>query len=107
MVVVMDNYTRIVLTVIAVLLTLVAIPLWTNQSPEISSSAVAAEPGIPDAGQQLNELISLTADNKASLELISEKLSKGTLKVIVVEKDEDEKSKPVFTPNSKITFRKK
>ena len=106
MVVVMDNYTRIVLTVIAVLLTCIAIPLWT-QGPEMSPSAMAASSGIPDSGQQLNELISLTADNKASLELIAEKLSSGTLKVQIIEKDQEVNSKPVFNPDSKVTFRRK
>ncbi len=106
MVVVMDNYTRILLTVIAVLLTFIAIPLWT-QSPDMSNSAMAANQGIPDSGQQFNELINLTADNKASLELIAEILSSKTLKVEIIEKDKEAKSKPALDPDSKVTFRRK
>ena len=106
MVVVMDNYTRVVLTVIAVLLTLIVIPLWT-QGPDVNSTAMAANSGIPDAGQQLNELISISADNKSSLEYIAEHLTKGTLKVEIVESDKKTASEPVFSPDSKVTFRRK
>ncbi|MBN2843397.1 MAG: hypothetical protein JXM68_09925 [Sedimentisphaerales bacterium] len=83
MVVVMDNYTRVLLTVIACLLTLIAIPLW-NYSGNIDSQAQAAvsgRPGIPDSGQQMQELIDLTRETKAILLEIGQTLKSGTIKV--------------------------
>lgn len=100
MVVVMDNYTRVLLTVIAVLLTLIAIPLWTENG-EMSSNAYAAAPGragIPDAGQQLGELIELTKTSNAALLEINQILSKGVVKVELT----SEKEKPMPTKTAAI-----
>ena len=80
MVIAIDNYTRTLLTIIAVLLTLIAIPLWTdNVSPE--SQALAARSGIPDSGQQMNELIEIVKESNLKLENIAAILEKETLKV--------------------------
>lgn len=80
MVIALDNYSRIILTVIAVLLTLIVIPLWTdNINPD--SQALAARTGIPDSGQQMNELIEIMKQNSETLEKIAAILENQTLKV--------------------------
>ncbi len=105
MVVVMDNYTRILLTMITVLLTLIAIPLWTENAEMNSpvNAAALTRQGIPDSGQQLNDLIIQTERNNVTLEEIARILSKDTIKVEIA--DKTEKSVPASQlSNGKVTF---
>ncbi len=87
MTVVVDKYTRVVLTVIAVLLSLVAVGMWC-QSPALIDSAQA---GIPDSGQQLDEVIAQLKEVNENLQGISETLVSGGMKVQVMEPTETKK----------------
>ena len=77
-----DRYTKMLLTVIAVLLTLVAIGLWHEQSPSVVTPAYA---GIPDSGQQFQQVIDSVESIQASIDEFSVLLVSGKIKVQVVE----------------------
>lgn len=84
-----DRYTKMVLTVIAVMLTLVAMGLWMEKSPSVVTPVYA---GIPDSGQQLDQLITSVAGIQGSLDEVAALLVSGKVKVQVVEpkgKDKD------------------
>ena len=81
MTVVVDGYTRVLLTVIAILLSLVAIGMWCD-SPRMIQSADAK---IPDSGQQLHEVITQLEDVNSSLVTITELMVSGDLKVQITE----------------------
>lgn len=99
----MDNYTRVVLTVIAVLLTLIAVPLWTESADMTSPANAAVRQGIPDAGQQLNDLIVQVEATNATLDEIVRILKNETIKVEVI--DKKERPLPASQLSSgKITF---
>ena len=80
-----DRYTKIVLTVIAVMLTLVAIGMWHEQTPSVVTPAYA---GIPDSGQQLQQLITHVGKIQGSMDKIAAMLISGKVKVQVVEPKE-------------------
>lgn len=89
MTVIVDNYTRVLLTVISVLLLAVTVGLWY----ETPSAIPAAQAGIPDSGQQLVKLIQKADEINASLTKISGLLTSGKVKVQVVT-TEQPKAKP-------------
>jgi hypothetical protein len=76
-----DRYTKMMLTVIAVMLTLVAMGLWIEKSPSVVTEAYA---GIPDSGQQLDELITSVNNIQGSLDSMAALLVSGKVKVKVV-----------------------
>ena len=75
-----DNYTRILLTVITILLVVVSVGLWC-ETPSAMSSAYA---GIPDSGQQMDQLIQKVDKLSQSLETLPGLLTSGKVKVQVV-----------------------
>ena len=77
-----DRYTKAVLTVIAVMLTLVAMGLWTDERPSVVSRAYA---GIPDSGQQLQQIVDSVDAIQARMDSLSAVLVSGKIKVEVVE----------------------
>ena len=89
MIVTVDNYTRVLLTIIAVLLLVTGVGLW-HESPPTVKSAYGA---IPDSGQQLNVLIQKADSINASLDNIVRLLTSGNVKVqMVLPKDAKGKS---------------
>ena len=80
MTVTVDNYTRVLLTVISVLLLALTVGLW-YETPSVVPTAQA---GIPDSGQQLEKLIVKADEISASLTKISNLLTSGSIKVQVV-----------------------
>ena len=70
MTVTVDTYTRLLLTVIAVLLSVTAFGLWC-QSPTMLETAQAR---IPDSGEQLNQIIEKVDDIDTSLSKLNKLL---------------------------------
>jgi hypothetical protein len=87
MTVVVDGYTRVMLTVIAILLCLVAVGMWCD-SPRLSASAEAK---IPDSGQQLDEVITQLEKVNDSIVAITEVMVSGDMKVQIVEPSANKK----------------
>ena len=88
MTVTVDKYTRVLLTVIAVLLTVVAAGMWY----EAPSTTATAQAKIPDSGLQLQKLTDQTQAIATSLGNLSELLVSGNVKVRIVESDAAKKS---------------
>ena len=87
-----DNYTRVMLTVIAVLLGFVALGLWF-ETPDVTSPAYAR---IPDQGLQLNLLIDEMAKVNDSVDELAVLLRSGDVKVrIMATPDVPAKTQPV------------
>jgi len=80
MTVTVDNYTRILLTTIAFLLVVVGVGLW-HETPTTLPSAYG---GIPDSGQQLDQLIQEVKEIQTSLAKLNLVLTSGKIKVQVV-----------------------
>jgi len=80
-----DSYTRMVLTAITVLLTILAVGLW-YESPSTLESAQAK---IPDQGMQLQAMIDLQAQTNLQLAQIHSALLSGNVKVQLIEKDKN------------------
>ena len=88
MTVTVDGYTRFLLTVIAILLTVVAVGLWF-ETPNTVPTAMAKGTGAGEQlnpGKQLDELVKNTAKFNTSLAELQKLLVGGTVKVQVVEK---------------------
>ncbi len=79
-----DKFTKSVLTVIAVMTTLIAIALWVAP-PEMTESAYARPAGIPDSGQQLQNIDNNVQQIQQSLSELNTLLVSGRIKVQVVE----------------------
>ena len=77
----LDDYTRVLLTVIAVLLTVVAVGLWTHAPSSIST----AEARLPDSGLQFNQMIVELQRTRASMDGIANLLRSGQAKVQIIE----------------------
>jgi hypothetical protein len=92
MTVTVDKYTRLLLTVIAVLLSVVALGLWC-QTPDTLKSAHAA--GIPNQGLQLDETVQQLIKVNASLERMNDLLVSGDIKVQVLESQNGKDKEPV------------
>ena len=78
-----DRYTRNLLTVIAVLLAIVAVGLYT-QTP---STVQVAEAAIPDSGSQRQIIINQLKEMNGQLRKLNQALTKTTLKVEVTNAD--------------------
>jgi hypothetical protein len=101
MMVTVDKYTRVMLTVIAGLLLVVGLGLW-HETP---STIAPAYGQIPDSGQQLQELIVKVDDINKSLGKLNLMLTSGKIKVQVVAPKEDKaaaKTAPKVTPKPVI-----
>ena len=80
MIVTVDRYTRVVLTVLTVLLTVVAVGLWCDAP----SSLETAEAKLPDAGLQFNRMIEELREVNANLVDLQHMLASGAVRVQVV-----------------------
>ena len=80
MTVTVDNYTRILLTIIAFLLLVVGAGLW-YEAPDTVPAAYGA---LPDTAEQMNRLIKTTEDIKQSLDETRVLLTSGKVVVQVV-----------------------
>jgi hypothetical protein len=91
----LDGYTRILLTVIAVLLTVLAVGMWC-ETPSAISTAQAG--GIPDSGSQLNEISKKLDSIDKSISDMQKLMVSGAVKVQVVESKDVKKAavKPVL-----------
>lgn len=89
--IIVDNYTRIMLTVIAVLLLIVGAGLWCDHPAELTRKAIAA--GIPDTGKQLNEVLLRLDILNAELDQIQKNQLSGQMKVQIVEARDADKAK--------------
>ena len=78
-----DGYTRVVLTVIAVLLTVLIAGLWADGVPS-ARDAMGMGSGIPDAGSQREKMIKALERNTAQLDQLIRLFESGTAKVQVV-----------------------
>jgi len=92
----LDSYTRILLTVIAVLLTVLAVGMWC-ETPSMTPTAKAG--GIPDSGSQLNEISQKLASIDKSITDLQKVMVSGAVKVQVIDPKESKKAavKPVLT----------
>jgi len=88
MTVTVDKYTRSLLTVIAVLLCLVVVGLW-HETP--NTTQVAEARGIPNQGEQLDEVVIELQQVNTSLEMIADLLVSGQVKVSLL----DDNGKPI------------
>ncbi len=77
-----DNYTRVLMTVIAVLLTVIAFGMWI-ESPMVIPTARAG--GIPDSGQQFNVLIQKIDQASKKSDELKKLLTSGKVKVQIVQ----------------------
>jgi hypothetical protein len=82
--IVVDGYTRVLLTVIAVLLTVLAAGMW-YEAPSMTPAAGAAVRGLPDEGQQLDEIRSGIEQLNATMDRLASVLVSGEVKVQVME----------------------
>ena len=85
-----DTYTRACLTVIAVLLTVVIVGLWAQDAPnsqQALGAAAAARPpaGIPDSGQQREQLIREVSLLGGKLDRLTQLFESGQAKVQVTD----------------------
>lgn len=81
--IVLDKYTRVVLTAITVLLTFIAVELADRGSPGLP----AAQAQIPDTGKQRQVLLEETRQSNRLLSAILEHLRTKRIKVEVKETD--------------------
>jgi len=77
-----DGYTRILLSVITVLLTVLAVGMWCETPRTIPS---ASAQGIPDSGQQLYEISQKLSSIDKSMADLQKLMVSGSVKVQVVE----------------------
>ena len=78
-----DGYTRVCLTVIAALLTVLIVGLWADGVPS-ARDAMGMKSGIPDSGQQRDRMIKALERNTAQLDQLIRLFESGTAKVQVV-----------------------
>ena len=83
MTVMIDKYTKVLLTAIAVLLFVIGAGLWCAAPPVIST----AQAGIPDSGQQLDVIVNQISQITASLGDLKQTLTSGKIKVQIVTPD--------------------
>jgi hypothetical protein len=84
-----DTYTRVCLTVIAVLLTVLILGLWAERTP-LPERAVAksAKSGIPDAGAQRVAMVKAVKENTDKVEELIRLFETGQAKVQVMAEEE-------------------
>ena len=80
MIVTVDKYTRVVLTALTVLLTIVAVGLWCDGP----SSLETAEAKLPDSGLQFNLMIEELSQVNATIADLKQLLVSGAVRVQVV-----------------------
>ncbi len=85
-----DTYTRVCLTVIAGLLTVLIVGLWAEAPPTGPEARAALGTGIPDSGQQRQRIIKELQSNGEKLDRLIALLKNGQAKVQIAE---DPKSK--------------
>jgi hypothetical protein len=95
-----DPYTRVCLTVIAVLLTVLIVGLWAEAVPS-APSAHGMGAGIPDAGHQRQQLIKEMQRNTAELADLVRLFESGTAKVQVADAGKGAGSKRATTKKAK------
>ena len=78
-----DGYTRVCLTVIAVLMTVMIIGLWAD-APDTVGEAYGAEP-FGDSGGQRTEQLSAQKETTAKIQELITLMSSGKVKVQLVE----------------------
>ncbi len=90
-----DGYTRILLSVITVLLTVLAVGMWC-ETPSMVPPAQGV--GIPDSGQQLHEISQKLDSIDKSIAGLQKLMVSGAVKVQVVEAKATKKTtvKPVL-----------
>ncbi|GEM_PF-2096168 len=76
-----DSYTRFILTAIAVLLTVIAVGLWC-ESP---TSLDHVQAGIPNQGQQLQDVVTQLQGVNESVASLEATLLSGNVRVQIVE----------------------
>ena len=81
MILTLDRLTKTVLTVIAVMLTFIAVGLWMG----VPSMTTPAYAGIPDSGLQLQSILDSVEKIEAQTKKMSDLLVSGKVKVQVVE----------------------
>jgi hypothetical protein len=91
-----DRFTKMLLSVIAAMLVLIAVGLWV-QSPKMITPAYAG--GIPDSGQQLDKILVEVEDIQQSVDKLSSLFLSGKVKVQLV----DAKGKPVSNQSDDST----
>ena len=84
-----DTYTRVLLSVIAVLLTVLSVGLWC-ETPDTVSQAQAQ---IPDSGMQLQQVIEKLENLNDSLDEIKALAVSGAIKVQIIEAKDVKKMK--------------
>ena len=107
MTVTVDGYTRFLLTVIAILLTVVAVGLWFETPPAVTTAqAMGVSSGEQlNPGKQLNDLVKNTEKFNTSMAELQKLLVSGSVKVQVVEKTDTNltpKNTPPAPPRSII-----
>ena len=76
-----DTYTRVLLTIIAVLLTVVGARLWLETPPMVST----AQAVLPDAGLQRKLMVQELQHIRTEIATMSHLLRTGPLKVQIIE----------------------
>ena len=102
MTVTVDRYTRFLLTVIAVLLTVVAVGLWF-ETPNAIPTAQAAAGEQLNPGKQLNDIAKNTEQFVVTLNELQKLLVSGSVKVMVVDKTDNNLTTgntPLITKNN-------
>ena len=99
MIVTVDKYTRSLLTIIAVLLTVLAAGLWF----ETPTTMAPAQAKIPDSGLQFQRVIDQTGRITTSLDNLTELLISGQVRVQIVEPLTEKKIVPIKKPAPVIT----
>jgi hypothetical protein len=77
----LDLYSRVLLTVIAVLMSMLVISLWVETPPATRT----AQARLPDSGAQFNDMITGLAQVQAAVKETNNLLRSATLKVQVIE----------------------
>ena len=97
-----DKYTRVCLTVIAVLLTVMAIGLWSQAVPGATPASAGEKPAdgtFGDMGSRVAAQLEAANKTNAKLDEILRALTGGQVKVQLV-KDKDDKGAGGVNPNA-------
>ena len=81
-----DGYTRVCLTLIAVLLTVMVVGLWTD-GVNLAPSARAADDGFGDTGGRQKAMVAAQEQTNAKLDELMKLLRSGEVKVQVAQSD--------------------
>ena len=92
-----DPYTRVCLTVIAVLLTVLIVGMWSEAVPVAREAAAVT--GIPDSGRQRDKMIKELEKQTATLDRLVRLFESGTAKVQVKDAGGKQAGKNVAAPD--------